>query len=184
MAEKRGNEVRDKHKRFSEDADRQLQIRRQMISNKAYRKHKGGEVMEIYVVTSGEYSDYHIDAVFTDISKAEMYCAVHNGDSSMYHYGHEYRVEAYKSADNDIEDAVGVHYKFTVYDESAELPEGMEYDIVFEMSLKNANRVVNKHCFGRPIIYAEIYLTENDPDLAFKIGKDMIAKYKAEQEGL
>ena len=33
--------------------------------------------MTVYVVTSGIYSDYHIDAIFTDKVKAELYCAVH-----------------------------------------------------------------------------------------------------------
>ena len=31
--------------------------------------------MEIYIVTSGAYSDYRIDAVFTDKKQAELYCA-------------------------------------------------------------------------------------------------------------
>lgn len=34
--------------------------------------------MKIYIATSGCYSDYSIDAVFTDRKKAEMYCAIHN----------------------------------------------------------------------------------------------------------
>lgn len=33
--------------------------------------------MNVYIVTSGCYSDYTIDAVFTDKKKAEMYCAMH-----------------------------------------------------------------------------------------------------------
>ena len=36
---------------------------------------KGGECMKVYVVTSGEYSDYHIDAIFLDRQKALQYCA-------------------------------------------------------------------------------------------------------------
>lgn len=35
----------------------------------------------IYVVTSGEYSDYHIEAVFTDKCKAEKYVDEDAGDS-------------------------------------------------------------------------------------------------------
>lgn len=31
----------------------------------------------IYIVTSGEYSDYSIDAVFQDKNKAEAYCKCH-----------------------------------------------------------------------------------------------------------
>ena len=34
--------------------------------------------MTIYVATSGSYSDYQIDAVFTDKRQAEIYCAEHN----------------------------------------------------------------------------------------------------------
>lgn len=34
--------------------------------------------MTIYVATSGSYSDYHIDSVFTDKRQAEFYCAEHN----------------------------------------------------------------------------------------------------------
>lgn len=32
--------------------------------------------MKVYIVTSGCYYDYHIDAVFEDIKKAEIYCAM------------------------------------------------------------------------------------------------------------
>lgn len=31
----------------------------------------------VYIVTSGEYSDYSIDAVFQDKNKAEVYCQCH-----------------------------------------------------------------------------------------------------------
>ena len=34
--------------------------------------------MTIYIATSGSYSDYHVDAVFTDKRQAEFYCAEHN----------------------------------------------------------------------------------------------------------
>jgi hypothetical protein len=33
--------------------------------------------MTIYIATSGEYSDYHIDAVFTDKEQCLLYCATH-----------------------------------------------------------------------------------------------------------
>ena len=33
--------------------------------------------MKIYVVTSGSYSDYHIEQVFLDRKKAELYCKWH-----------------------------------------------------------------------------------------------------------
>lgn len=34
--------------------------------------------MIVYVVTDGEYSDYHIEAVFTDKEQAELFCATRN----------------------------------------------------------------------------------------------------------
>lgn len=36
--------------------------------------------MKVYIVTSGEYSDYGIDRVFTDKENAELYCAMHESD--------------------------------------------------------------------------------------------------------
>jgi len=33
--------------------------------------------MKIYIATSGEYSEYQIEAVFTSKKKAESYCALH-----------------------------------------------------------------------------------------------------------
>lgn len=46
--------------------------------------------MKIYVVTSGEYSDYHIEAVFDSLEQAEIYCAVHD---NIYTYVEEYDTE-------------------------------------------------------------------------------------------
>ena len=49
--------------------------------------------MKIYIVTSGEYSDYVIRAVFTDQRKAEIYCALHERK-----YDH-YMVEEWETED-------------------------------------------------------------------------------------
>lgn len=34
--------------------------------------------MKVYVVTQGSYSDYHIEQVFLEREKAELYCKIHN----------------------------------------------------------------------------------------------------------
>lgn len=49
-------------------------------------------IKEIYIVTSGSYSDYGIDEVFTNKEKAEDYVRLKNNDSSMWG---GYRVETY-----------------------------------------------------------------------------------------
>lgn len=62
--------------------------------------------MKVYVVTSGCYSDYGIDKVFTDRAKAEEFCEWHtgwNGDSS--------RIEEYETED-DL--AVDKYYKIKI----------------------------------------------------------------------
>jgi len=46
----------------------------------------------VYIVTSGSYSEYGIDAVFKDKSKAELYCSCHRNC----------QIEEYNFSDNDI----------------------------------------------------------------------------------
>ena len=48
---------------------------------------------KVYIVTSGEYSDYHIDAVFSTRKKAEEYVDAHGSD---------YRVEEYPVDDAGV----------------------------------------------------------------------------------
>ena len=50
--------------------------------------------MIVYVVTTGSYSDYHIEAVFHDKEQAELFCATHgiHGDDI-----EEYDTEEYTS---------------------------------------------------------------------------------------
>ena len=46
--------------------------------------------MKVYIVTSGSYSDYHIDEVFTDREQAYLYCAARNTAESGYYEVEEY----------------------------------------------------------------------------------------------
>lgn len=48
--------------------------------------------MEIYIVTSGCYSDYGINAVFSTREKAQEYCDMHNNSSESWD---SYSVETY-----------------------------------------------------------------------------------------
>ena len=42
--------------------------------------------MIVYIVTAGEYSDYHIEHVFLDRKKAEQYVALQHRDCERYGY--------------------------------------------------------------------------------------------------
>jgi hypothetical protein len=127
--------------------------------------------MIIYVVTSGAYSDYHIDAVFTDKELAKRYCAAHNSNNYPS-WVEEYETDAVK-----VEGEEYVHHLFVINERDTG---PRSYENVYRLSPNNRNEIV---CEGIHI-NARVYLTKDDPALAFKIGKDMIAKYKAEKEGL
>ena len=42
--------------------------------------------MKVYIVTEGSYSDYHIEAVFTDEEQAKYYCATHSDECEIEEY--------------------------------------------------------------------------------------------------
>lgn len=64
---------------------------------------------EIYVVTSGEYSDYGIVKIFENIEDAEQFCAIHNDAAKPYDdlyyleifpvhsYGEKEKIQTYKA---------------------------------------------------------------------------------------
>ena len=55
--------------------------------------------MKVYIVTSGEYSDYRINAVFTDLKKAACFAATENLTKKYCLR----RIEEFKVADDNIE---------------------------------------------------------------------------------
>ena len=59
---------------------------------------------EIYVVTSGEYSDYGIVKIFENIEDAEQFCAIHN--DNMKPYDDAYYLEIYPLSDYSEEEKI------------------------------------------------------------------------------
>ena len=53
--------------------------------------------MKLYIVTAGCYSDYHIEAVFTSLRKAELYIAIHSNTDNI-------GINEYETADEKITD--------------------------------------------------------------------------------
>ena len=62
--------------------------------------------MKVYVVTQGEYSDYHIEQIFTDRDKAELFCTTLNVD-----YYAPPEIEEYETDEVKIE---GEFYRYVV----------------------------------------------------------------------
>ena len=54
--------------------------------------------MKIYVVTAGEYSDYHIERIFLDKEKADNFCKYHSGDNIFWE--DTMRVTEYETSDD------------------------------------------------------------------------------------
>jgi len=59
--------------------------------------------MKVYVVTQGEYSDYHIEKVFADRNKAEEYCEMFNEAKKDSTWASLMEIEEYETADDTLE---------------------------------------------------------------------------------
>lgn len=66
--------------------------------------------MKIYIVTSGEYSSYGINAVFSTYEKAEKYIALRNDEDSSWH--DEYYIEEYDVDGYEIISNVPIYYHY------------------------------------------------------------------------
>lgn len=69
--------------------------------------------MKIYVVTSGEYSSYGIEAVFSTHEKAEKFIALKH-DESIYSWNEEYYIEEYDVDSYEIisKEPLYYHYEY------------------------------------------------------------------------
>lgn len=132
--------------------------------------------MKVYIVTSGEYSDYMINQVFLDREKAELYCAAQETDWD------KPRIEEYDTFDTEI---TGDSHNVKTCCKAWFRGGGLEdyYKVFYSFEAKNRVSPITSR-------YKERYVVEFSckGDLTRerieKIGQDMIAKYKAEQEGL
>ena len=131
--------------------------------------------MIVYVVTAGEYSDYHIEAVFDKKQQAELYCAVHklgNGD-----------IEEWDTAEHRFD----VSQKKTiqkVWTARIRIRDGNLYSLTDRYTLDNINSIVTKNiwaAYGCNEPYVEITMTLNKRiaySTAKKIAFDRFAVWK------
>lgn len=144
---------------------------------------------KVYVVTRGDYSDYHIEAVFPTRDSAERWCAVHWKDNS-YDYP---IIEEYDLEQPDILDDTKVYYAiFFVYNDKYEKsiygPSKPSYGIhlgtaPFETDICR-NRGESYWKYEGISGYIPIKSEDINEDAALKIIYDHIAKFKAEEAGL
>lgn len=140
----------------------------------------------IYVVTGGEYSEYHIVGVFESSEKALAKAKSVGG-----------RVEPYHLLDDNIKiaDKMSIVYKFhvcfyhTTRDEYGfyiytEGQTDVDYEINFPKNIEFNKMVLIESVNQRKRPIYDVYLKSYDTDLLNKIVQDEFAKWKAEQEGI
>lgn len=129
--------------------------------------------MEVYIVTSGEYSDYRIEAVFKSEEKAKIYAMTHACDIEPW----ETEDDKIK-ADKSLSKKICYKYHFTYDNLCSEIRL-----IDREISKIGTNEISEKHWSYKIIYYVTIYTSEGY-EKAEKIALDLIAKYKAQKEGV
>lgn len=124
---------------------------------------------KIYIVTSGEYSDYGIEAVFENKVKALAFAkAKEKQFREKYQYNEYFDVKEYETHDDDIS-AVSkkVVYLYRHYKNIKFYIEYVNISFIFEEDYTpNEN-------------YIDCMLPERDDEKAYKILQDKIAEYAA-----
>ena len=119
--------------------------------------------MNIYVVTCGEYSDYHIERVFTNYEKAEQYVALQNRNPNGYQ--EEWNIESYLTSDGILEGEIKVYYlyRFVFRNDEIEICD---------------TRIVGYQKKDFSSCPFELTLEEDDEEKALKIAQDEYAKMR------
>lgn len=129
--------------------------------------------MKVYVVTEGDYSDYHIVGVTTDRETAEAYCKISKGD------WYEPKVEEYDTkAFADIRTVKP--YRVIMEKDgttTTEEEDGLSYETAVEHQVFHIKR------WDRGWEYYEVVVLAEDEQHARKIAADYIAEKKWEEQG-
>ncbi len=129
---------------------------------------------KVYVVTSGEYSDYGIEEIFSEVGLAEAYISIHKRHEE---YEDEFRIEEYglDPLAEQLRKGIGT-WEVYVHNDSDD----------FIAASPSDGTTVRKH--GTKVIAADSYLTTycfaRNHAHAEKIAQDRFAKFSAEAEGI
>lgn len=139
--------------------------------------------MKVYVITSGEYSDYGIEAVCLDKDKAEQICAtINEGLIRAKLYGDTASIEEYDTDDIVCDSAEDVVLCYTA-EFSYKTLECLYWSEPFYSFPRN--KIKKRHGRnGFEIHITATFSKDVTQDKVRKIMKDRVAKWKAEREGL
>jgi len=129
---------------------------------------------KVYLLTAGDYSDYHVEAVFSEKRGAELFAATKN-DSDDYC---EYRIEEYELDPAKFDGIVKTQYLYTINARG-----NLQGPFVFtEEGL--AKKIIHDREWGLYDLDDFIILPEQDDKKAKKIAQDRIARKKANEQGI
>ncbi len=140
--------------------------------------------MKVYIVTSGEYSDYHIDTVCLDKEQAEKLAQVITDNTCNTGYVSEWDTDQFKVIDDGMK---VFHIDMYLSTDKRRI------DDIFISKLNNSfkaltaekNKFEFEDCidgFISPLLVMTV--RAKDEEHAKKIAYDMFAEWKAEKEGL
>lgn len=142
------------------------------------------EKKKVYMVTSGEYSDYHVCGIFSTLEKAEQYIAAHDtacvGDNSWdRHY-----IEVVEVDDCEIECKTMYRaIKFWLGEKNCSWE--MNYSTKpFELCIEERLRWGGGYIGTIPVERTYTDGNGDDDSVVVKIVHDRVAQWKAEQAGL
>ena len=136
--------------------------------------------MKVYVITSGIYSDYGIEAVSLDKDDAERKCATLNNQRN----DDFCEIEEYDTEDVKVESDKELKSRFKMIvgykNGNIYMFDGGGY-----LVLNDINKIEVKRYMGEDRIYSTATLPRGTkPEKAKKIMLDRIAKFKAERTGI
>lgn len=127
--------------------------------------------MKVYVITRGDYSDYHIIGVSLDKEKARNVARIFSDD--MYTANvEEYDSDQFKDAKYPLWDVTFCSNRPVVINKA-------DY-----CSDYNVPKIVESFVGTQGVWVCQIRVQAEDKDHALKIASDELAKYKAEKEGM
>ena len=138
-------------------------------------------INEVYIVTSGCCSDYHIVTVFTDKEKATAFVNAYN-NHKLSNYADDYEIETYKTNDIDIREADGLMYYTVQISKNGGCYIGLAECGDDFVSSEDIGKVI-EYKGGRQEGYRVAVLARNT-EHAKRLAQDKFAQYRAKKEGL
>lgn len=146
--------------------------------------------MKIYIVTSGDYSSYTIEAIFTTSKDANTYCRLHDEE------WRKHRVEPWEADQGKHMDAIAANIQTWVCTQQISKYQPAElrnhtfahvYDPGDDPQLQSASFgevVYNPYAYRDTTEHWVVLVQAKDVESARKIGAEKISQFRAEQTGI